>query len=137
MGQGDAGPVEAGAAHVDAEAAVGEAFSREVAGDGADDLVGAAVLLEQEVGDAAGGVAAGAGLGAVGVVDAHEQVGVGAGRGRFEGDELVAADAGAAVAEGGDARGGEAEGAAAVVEDDEVVAGAVHFHKGDQHGNGV
>ena len=49
-------------------------------------------------GDAARGVAAGAGLAAVGVVDAHEDVGAGVAR-RLQHDQLVAADAAAAVGE--------------------------------------
>ena len=86
------------------------------------------------MGDAAGGVAAGAGLRAVGVADAHEGVGVAAVGRRLDGDELVAADAGAPVGEGGGTGRGEAERAGAFVEHDEVVAAAVHLPKGARMG---
>ena len=83
----------------------GSASDGQVAGDGADDLDAAAGLARQQIDDAAGGVAAGAGLGAVGVADAHEGIGVGVCRRRLDGDELVAADAGAPVGDRGRAAG--------------------------------
>ncbi len=95
----------------------------------------AAGLAHQQVGDAAGGVAAGAGLGAVGVADAHEGVGV-AVRRRLDDDELVAADAGAPVGDRGGAGRREAERAGALVEHDEVVAAAVHLEEA-RHGVGI
>ena len=67
------------------------------------DLAAPAGLARQQRGDAARGVAAGPGLGAVGVADAHEGVGIGARRWRLDGDELVAADAGAPVGDRGSA----------------------------------
>ena len=60
----------------------------------------------EQIGDAARGIAAGAGLDAVGVADAHEGIGVGAGRRRFDDDELVAAHAGAPVSDRRGARRG-------------------------------
>ena len=56
--------------------------------------VSIAGLAALEQGDAAGGVAAGLDLAAVGVADAHPDVGD---VGGLEQDQLVAADAGAAV----------------------------------------
>jgi hypothetical protein len=132
-GERDLVPVEPRRAHVDADAAVAEALGREVAGGGADYLVGAAVLLEQEFGHTARGVAAGARLGAVGVADAHEQVGVGLGRRGVERDELVAADPDLPVREAADLVGRELEWQRALVDDDEVVTGAVHLDEGDRH----
>ena len=88
--------------------------------------------LHQQPADAAGGVAAGLDLAAVGVVDAHE--GVGAGFGRLDGDELVEADAGRAV---GKPRGSPpASGARSAprVNDQKIVAEAVHLEERD-HGH--
>ena len=90
----------------------------------------------QQSGDAAGGVAAGPGLGAVGVADAHEGIGGRVVRRRLDDDELVAADAGAAVGDGGGTAGGEAERAGALVEHDEVVSAAVHLDE-PRHGEGI
>ena len=134
--QRDVRPVEPRRPHVDAHAAVGERLGGQVAGGGADDLGAAAGLARQQIGDAAGGVAAGPGLGAVGVADAHEGIGVGVWRRRLDGDELVAADAGAPVGDRGGAAGREAERAGALVEHDEVVAAAVHLEEA-RHGEGI
>ena len=68
----------------------------------------AAGFAHQDVGDTACGIAAGAGLGAVRVVDAHEDVGVAG----LEDDELVAANAGVTVGQCGGSGRGEAERAA-------------------------
>ena len=114
----------------------GSASDGQVAGDGADDLDAAAGLARQQIDDAAGGVAAGPGLGAVGVADAHEGIGVGAWRWRLDGDELVAADAGAPVGDRRGAAGGQAERAGALVEHDEVVAAAVHLEEA-RHAEGI
>ena len=100
------------------------------------DLDAAAGLARQQIDHAAGGVAAGPGLGAVWVADAHEGIGVGVWRGRLDGDELVAADAGAPVRDRCGAAGGEAERARAFVEHDEVVAAAVHLEEA-RHGEGI
>ena len=78
-----------------------------------------------EAGEAAGTVAAHFGFAAVGVVVAHAEVG--SGLSGFDGEETVCADAAVAVAQGGDLRAAEGEAAVPVVEDDEVVAGPVHF----------
>ena len=89
-----------------------------------------------EAGDAARAVAAEVGFGAVGVVEAHAEVG-GGGGGGLEEDEAVGADAAAAVAQVADVGGvGGGEGEGAVVDEDEVVAGAMHFPEGLGHGAG-
>ncbi len=92
-------------------------------------LAVAAGLLGQNAGDTAGGVAACAGLCAVGIADAHECVGVAAERRRLDDDELVAANAGASVGDRGSAPGRQVERARAFVEHDEVVAAAVHLFR--------
>jgi hypothetical protein len=84
--------------------------------------------------DAAGGIAAGACLAAIRVVDAHEDIrAIGA---RFEADELVAADPAAPVREQADALGRQAERPRAPVQHDEVIARPVHLDEGDLHGPG-
>ena len=57
-------------------------------------------------------------------------------RGRLDGDELVAAHAGAPVGDGGGAGGGQTERAGALVQDDEIVAAAVHFYEA-RHAEGI
>ena len=114
----------------------GQRLRRQVAGDGADDLGAPPGLARQQIDDAAGGVATGPGLGAVGVADAHEGIGVRVRRWRLDGDELVAAHAGAPVGDRGCAAGGQAERAGAFVEHDEVVAAAVHLEEA-RHGEGI
>ena len=98
--------------------------------------VAAAGLTRQDRGNAAGGVAAGPGLGAVGVADTHEGIGVAVGRRRLDGDELVAAHAGAPVGDRGRAARRQAERAGALVEHDEVVAAAVHLEEA-RHAEGI
>ena len=88
-------------------------------------MVGLA-LVHQHRGDAARGVAAGAGLAAVGIVDAHEDIGVALGR-RLEHDQLVAAHAQPAVGDGTPARRRQLERSPARVEHDEIVAQPVHL----------
>ena len=53
---------------------------------------------EDQIGDAAGGIAAGLGLAAVGIADAHQDLGRRMAR-RLEQDQLVAADAGTPIGE--------------------------------------
>ena len=81
-----------------------------------------AAALEQH--DAARGVAAGLDLAAVGVPDPHAQVGD---VGRLEQDHLVAADAGAPVGDRARPRLVHRHRAFARVEDDEIVAEAMHL----------
>jgi len=84
----------------------------------------AAPLLHHEARDRARAVAAGADLGAVGVVDAHEDVGALRG---LEAQQLVAADAVAAIGDAADLGGRERQLAAPSIEDHEVVAEALHL----------
>ena len=86
----------------------------------------------QQMGDAAGGVAAGPRLSAIGIADAHEHIGAGARR--FQHDELIATDAEMPVRNGRGQRRGEAERAGAVVKNDEVVAAAMHLDEIGDHG---
>ena len=123
-------PGEAGAAHAGADLTVAERLGLQQAGAGAqlDRANGA-----EQGGDAARGVAAGAGLAAVGVVDAHH-CGLAAVSG-LEADQLVAAYAATAVGERcGAARGQGRERRRPTIEDDEVVSGAVHLGEAGQHG---
>ena len=124
VGERDLVPVEARRAHVDRRAgAVGAAPMRPPA-------VSIVTLAACEQGDAARGIAAGFDLAAVGVPDAHADVGD---VGRLEQDQLVAADAGAPVGDGARLRRVDRERALARVEDDEVVAEAVHLAKAERH----
>ena len=112
----------------DAEALVG------VPGEDAG-LVGTVEALEAQLlthaqqvcegGDAASAVAAHGAEATVGVVVAHLEVEAVAGG--VEGHQAVGADAEAAVAEARNLVGAEAEGAVAVVDDHEVVAGAIEL----------
>lgn len=105
---------------------------RQEAGIGGDHEVTEALLARDDGGDAPGGVAAGRGLAAVRVEDAHEDVGVGR---QLEHDQLVAADAAMPVRDADDALGIQAERTVATVDDDEVVADAVHLAEGERvHG---
>src|SRR5690606_39012798 len=89
-----------------------------------------AALLEQQVGDAAGGVAAGRDLAAVYVEDAHPRLGAAGGRGRrrrLNGEQLFAADADLGIADPDYVVFPEGAAIGAPVEDDEMVAQAVHL----------
>ena len=87
---------------------------------------GGDAVVVGEAGGAAGAVAAHSGGGAVGVDEVHAEVGGRLG-GRADQDEAVAGDAGMGGAEAGDEVLGGRKGAVGVVDDDEVVAGTVHF----------
>ena len=80
-------------------------------------------------GDAARGVAAGLGLAAVRVADAHRQLRRRIAR-RLEDDHLIAADPGVPVRQSARSRRLDGECGAAGVEHDKVVAEAVHLQKG-------
>ena len=134
--QRDVVPAEPRRPHIDAHPPVGERLRRQVAGGGANDLGAPPGLARQQIGHAAGGVAAGPGLGTVGIADAHEGIGVGVCRRRLDGDELVAAHAGAPVGDRRGAPGGQAERTGAFVEHDEVVAAAMHLEEA-RHGEGI
>ena len=81
--------------------------------------------LVDEAGEAAGTVAAHFGFAAVGIVVAHAEVGFGFGA--LDEKDSIGADAAVAVAQEGDLGVGERERAVAVVQHDEVIAGAVHL----------
>src|SRR6185503_482832 len=87
-----------------------------------------AALLRPDVGDAAHAVAAGAGFRPVIVVDADEGVGAGRAR-RIKRHQLVVRRA--LWAGGGDGLGRlDLAAARAQIDDDDLVADAVHLHKG-------
>jgi len=88
-----------------------------------------------EAAEAARAVAAHFGFAAVGVVVAETEIR--AFPGGLHGEQAVGADAAIAVAERGDGVGVEVDGEVAVVNDDEVIAGAVHFEKVEEHGDGM
>ncbi len=87
-----------------------------------------AALAHQQPADAPGGVTTGIDLAAVLVVDAHE--GVGAGLRPLEGDELVEAD-GILAGECANSLLGQADGLVARVDNEELVAEAIHLAKKD------
>ena len=80
------------------------------------------------------GVAAGPGLSAIGIADAHEHVGA-ISRG-FERDELIAADPGAPMGDRRRARFGQPKRTSAFVDHDEVVPAAMHLEERHQHDGG-
>ena len=122
-----------GRGEVDADGA-GDDFGAEDAGGGFDEhVVGCGPEFACQSRDAAGPVAAHVGLGTVGVEEAHAEVGVG--RGGLDQDDAFGADAAAPVAEAGDESGvAGGEGKVPVVEEEEIVAGAVHFPETEVHG---
>ena len=87
-----------------------------------------------EAAEAARAVAAHLGFAAVGVVITETEIR--AFRGGLDGEQSVGSDAAVAVAESGDGVGVEVLGEreVAVVNDDEIVAGAVHFEELEEHG---
>ncbi len=91
--------------------------------------IGAAQGMD-EAGEAAGAVAAHLGFATVGIIIAHAEIGVGA-VGGFNREHAVGPDAEMAVAKPLDLRGGQRAIERAVVDDNEVVAGAAHLHKGE------
>ena len=92
-------------------------------------------LVMHEAGEAAGAVAALFHLGAVGVEDAVVEVGAGQARGLHQQD-LVAADAVAAVRQEAALRRAQGYPLAHAVEDDKVVAQALHLGESQFHGPG-
>jgi hypothetical protein len=104
---GMASHVSLGRRHGDGDPAVGVQLGGQQPGPGLEGDPVAAGLLGDEPGDAAAGIAAGPGLAAVGVVEAHAHVGSLA---RLEQHELVEADAAMPVADPGDQLGVERQG---------------------------
>ena len=112
-------------------------FRREGAGDG---LEGHPVrdFLQQvrgETPETARAVAAHFRLAAIGIVIAEFEIR--AFFGGFDRQQTVRADAAVAVAEGFDGFGVEGNREIAIVDDDEVIAGTVHFVEVEEHGNGM
>ena len=93
-------------------------------------LVSMPVLAAFQQGDAAAGIAAGLDLAAVGIPDPHADVGRLRG---LEQDHLVAADAGAAVGDRPARARVHLDRRLAGVENDEVVAEAVHLAEAEGH----
>ena len=130
-GQRDAPPVEGGLAHVDTDPPGPGARCLEAAGLGVQpDRIGAGLRHDQP-GDAAARVAASLDLAAIGVVDGKRGIRSGLGW-RFDDDQLVEADAAAAVGQRahGIGRQGprhETRCALPCVDDHEVVAEPVHL----------
>ena len=120
-------PAEARDAHVDGVAARASGHGQH-AGRRLDRRARAAPLLHHQTRDAARAVAAGTGLGAVGIVHPHEHVRP---LGRLETQQLIATHAEAAVGDAPGLRGAERQLAAPAIEDHEVVAEAVHLVKGE------
>ena len=132
--QGDLLPGGAQLAHVDRNQAGGgpaggEPDGVQQAGLGLDGAALAPGLRHDQRSDAARGVAAGLDLAAVGVADAHEDVGGGILR-RLQDDQLIAADALATIGNAARGRIVQREGLAAGVDYDEVVAQAMHLDEG-------
>ena len=88
-------------------------------------------LLHQQRGDAAGGIAAGADLAAVGIEDAHEGVRV-RHRRPLDYDQLIAADPLAPVGNRPRKVRCHRNRARARVDDDEIVAESMHLGKGER-----
>ncbi len=105
-------------------------FRFEKASNGLDPSVRLAGLATQEVGDAARGVAAGFGLAAIGIADAHQNPSRGMTR-RFEEDHLIASDAGAAIGERAYTPCADGYRATAKIEHDKVIAEPVHLEERD------
>jgi hypothetical protein len=87
-------------------------------------------LAVEQVGDAAGSIAAGLGLAAICVADAHQDLGGGMAR-RLEQDHLITSDAGAPIRQPARGSGAERDRAAAKIEHDKIIAEPVHFEKRD------
>ena len=102
---------------------------------GLDHHMAAAVLLHQQIGDAARGIAAGLDLPAVGIADAHEGIGEPVLR-RLDQDQLIAADTLAPVGDAPRLRLIERDRVPARVDNDEVVAEAMHLEKGQRGHDG-
>ncbi len=84
--------------------------------------------------ETAGAVAAHFGRTAVAVEEVPGPIGF-AGRARFQQNDAVGADALVPVAQAGDLRGLQLQEARAIVDQDEIVARAVHFGKVHYHGS--
>ena len=120
--------------HGDANVFIDE-FCSECAGDGLEGNGGGDVLLVAKVGgeeaEAASSVSTHFGFAAIGIVVAELEVGTFLGW--FDGEKPIGTDAAMAIAEGGDGVLVEGDGEIAVINDNEVIAGAVHFVEVEKH----
>ncbi len=134
LGQGDGLPVQARRAHVDPHLVVADALGQKHPGAGGDGHLLELGRLGEQPGHAAGGVATGVHLAAVGVPDAHDAIGCQLLGRRLDGDQLVAADAALAVGDGAHLRFRRRERRRTRLDHDEVVAEPVHLEKRPSHG---
>jgi hypothetical protein len=129
-GQRDILPAVAGRTHVDGvivSTAIGWS-GRDQSGGGFQHNFGLRAFLEQQAGDAAGGISARRNFTAVGIVDAHKGGGA-AIASRFDGNKLVEANTGVAVGERARSRRIHSERLPARVDDNEIVAQSVHLYE--------
>ncbi len=135
MSKCECGRIEIGRAHVDGDAAVGLQAQLEAAVHGLDDkpALVAQALVAHVADEAARAVAAVLDLvAAAAIEDAIAEVDLGPRR-LFDDQDLVGADAEAPVGERLQLRGVERQRLARGVEDDEVVAGALHLGEVNTH----
>lgn len=130
--QRDLLPAQPGLAHVDVEHLDPTPACLQQAGLSFNSGIVPSGLFHEQPGDAAGSVAAGLGLAAVRIPDAHEGI---ARERRFETDELIASHADMAIGNGADRAWRKRRGTFPGVDDDEVIAQAVHLDETDRiHG---
>ena len=135
-GQGDLPPVEPRRPHVDAHLPAAGLLRGKPSGAGLQNHAACCALVKQQLGRAAGAVAARRDLAAVLVPEPEIGVRPAVARG-LHCHNLVAADAGAPVRDGAHARAIERERRPPRVEHDEVVAEPVHLGEGKpRHGPG-
>ena len=127
------GPTQPRRAHIDAHLSIGENFGRQIARHGADHQPVAPALGGQQMRDTAGRVAAGAGLPAIWVANAHERVRARPFRQRLDDDQLVAAHAGPPVRDPRRARRREIQRRHPLIEHDEIVPAAMHLGETRDH----
>ena len=116
--------------HIDRKRPVGPRLRFEQTRRGLDPHPGFPGLAVEQVGDAASSIAAGLGLAAIGIADAHQDLGRGMAR-RLEQDHLITSDAGPAICQPARGSGAERDRAAAKIEHDKIVAEPMHLEKRD------
>src|SRR5665213_3138849 len=134
--QRNVAPAPARLAHVDRDAVLARGVRRQHAGGGFERDAGSTRLAHEQIGDAAGRIAASLDLAAIGVADAHEGGGGGAVR-LFDDDELVGADAGVARRDRRSRFVVECQRLGPRIDHDEIVAEPMHLDEGNAaHGQG-
>lgn len=134
LSQGNAPPIEADLSHVDADRPSVRRLGVEDARRGLYSGVRTIGLAHHHRRHAARGVAARANLAAVGVADAHGNVGARI-AGRLDDDQLIAANARMPIRQFAHLSGGKRNAPPARIDDDEVVAETMHFDEGKRfHG---